>query len=359
MIGRRLGPTARAATKATLVLLVSLLAGEAALRVYHRLSPSFVFLDDSYNRFRGRPLSANWDSRLNSRGFNDREFRDTKQGYRILGLGDSFAFGVVPYAANYLTLLEARLQGEHPGLEVLNMGIPGTGPRDYLALLVKEGLPLRPDMVLVSFFVGNDFTESDRTPERRRLSSHSYVASLARYLFAVRPKYAGEQYHLQGAYCDDCPGFAPRVHLEIEAARSLIYVAGQPRFPKLLDDAVHYLAEMRDICRRESIDYVVLIIPDEVQVDPELQREVRSTFFSHVRDGSWQPTLPNERLAERLQRLAIEHIDLYPDFARQGAARRLYRPRDTHWNVAGNELAARILAEWLAPRLARRAPPAG
>jgi len=42
--------------------------------------------------------------------------------------------------------------------ELINMGIPGTNPDHYLALMVHEGLDLRPDLVLVSFFIGNDFS---------------------------------------------------------------------------------------------------------------------------------------------------------------------------------------------------------
>jgi hypothetical protein len=31
----------------------------------------------------------------------------------------------------------------------------------------------------------------------------------------------------------------------------------------------------------------------------------------------------------------------------------LYKPNDTHWNIAGNKLAARILAEHLSKQLRR------
>jgi len=128
-----------------LVALFSLLPGELALRIYHHYEPQYIFVDDSYNRFRGKPFADDWNFRLNSFGFKDVEFsRSSDRHYRILGIGDSFAFGVVPYEINYLTLLEGRLQRESGQVEVLNMGIPATGPDDYHSLLLRERNLYRP-----------------------------------------------------------------------------------------------------------------------------------------------------------------------------------------------------------------------
>jgi hypothetical protein len=181
------------------VSIVSFLAAEIALRTYDRFNPSFVFYSTSYNRFRGKPFTDDWNFKLNSLGFKDKEFSAKKEDvYRILGIGDSFSFGVVPYENNYLTLIESQLQKEHPKLEVFNMGIPSTGPKEYLSLLVAEGLALKPEMVLLSFFVGNDFSES----KRRKWYEYSYVASLLHYVFTLRPSYEGTTFHGTGNYCD-------------------------------------------------------------------------------------------------------------------------------------------------------------
>ncbi len=60
--------------------------------------PSYIFYENSYNRFRGKPLADDYDFRLNSRGFKDVERKKEKEPnvYRNLGLGNSLAFGVVP-----------------------------------------------------------------------------------------------------------------------------------------------------------------------------------------------------------------------------------------------------------------------
>ena len=63
---------------------------------------------------------------------------------------------MVPHQFNFLTPLEKELS--HCGkIEVMNMGIPWLDPEDYLSILVHEGLEFNPDLVMVCFFIGNDF----------------------------------------------------------------------------------------------------------------------------------------------------------------------------------------------------------
>lgn len=142
-----------------LISLVTITLAEVSLRVLHYFHPMFVFYDDSYNRWWRAPGVQDMDIKLNSLGFKDIEFGPKQRSvYRIVALGDSFAYGNVPYRNNFLTVLEQNL-ARLGNYEVLNMGIRGNGPSDYLSLLVREGLSLDPDAVLVSFFIGNDITE--------------------------------------------------------------------------------------------------------------------------------------------------------------------------------------------------------
>ena len=142
-----------------IIVLITVALGEVSLRIYNSIDPLPIFYSDDYDRFRGKPFAPNWNFHLNSRGFNDVEFsaRKATGTIRILGIGDSFAFGVVPYEYNYLTLLEEYLRQSGHNVELINIGIPSIGPREYLSLLVNEGFALEPDRVLLSFFIGNDF----------------------------------------------------------------------------------------------------------------------------------------------------------------------------------------------------------
>ena len=322
-----------------IILLITFSLLELALRVYNYFNPLMIFYDNSYNRFRGKPFANDFGFKLNSLGFKDVEFSHEKgQAYRILGLGDSFAFGVVPYDNNYLTLLESGLQQKPANVEVFNMGIPSTGPKEYLSLLVREGLDYHPDMVLVSLFVGNDFLENIKA---RKWYTYSYVTSFFHYAIALQRKYEHHAIHGEAQYCDDCANFTEDAYIKLEQERSFIFVPESPLFHLALDRVVEALAKIQEICNKNGIKLVVLIIPDEVQINPQLQSEVRQQLATEGK--GWNTTQPNEKLAEKIKAMNIDYLDLYPYFSEEAHKRQLYRPRDTHWNIAGNQFAATII----------------
>ena len=245
---------------------------------------------------------------------------------------------MVPYEYNYLTLIESQLKMEGYTAEVFNMGIPGIGPKEYLSLFVNEGLSFQPDMVLLSFFIGNDFDKRNKP----KFYEHSYIGSFLLYILNLRPKYEGTIIHGNNRYCDDCPNFDPEKYLELEYHRSFIYLVDNKSFFKRLDTALHYLNEIRSICKKQGIELVVILIPDELQINEELQRKIKETYYPSIEKSGWDITLPNRALANKLNALGIDNIDLYKYFADR-TNQQLFRPRDTHWNIAGNKLAANII----------------
>src|SRR5829696_9860588 len=127
-----MGRVMRLLRDAAIIALATVLLTEVGLRAYNFVSPSVVFAPRDYNAaFRAKPFSQDYDFQINSRGFKDVEFSTKKPAgtIRIVGLGDSFTYGAVPYAANYITLLKPPLRERFGNVEVLNMGIPGTGPK--------------------------------------------------------------------------------------------------------------------------------------------------------------------------------------------------------------------------------------
>jgi hypothetical protein len=328
-----------------LIILISFFMGEITLRIYHYINPIFIFYSDSYNRYRGKPYADDYHFKLNSLGFKDKEFTEKIDNvYRIIGIGDSFTFGIVPYNYNYLTLLESQLLQEGPNIEILNMGIPGAGPKDYLSLFVREGLNLKPDMLLLSFFIGNDFTDSLK--RERGWYNYSYVTSLFYYLITIKSKYEGIIVHGKGDYYDDRPTFNEEAYLKIEGDRSFIYLEGNDYFVKLLNLTLYYLSLINDICKKHNIEFVVVLIPDELQINNALQKEVIDIYYPKLNKMKWNIILPNQMLGAGLDKLGIKYIDLYASFSGR-SGERLYRLRDTHWNIAGNQLAANILKERL------------
>jgi hypothetical protein len=334
--------------QAFLIFVISFGLSEATLRIYDWFQPLPIFYSREYDRFRGKPFAPDFDFRLNSKGFKDVEFDEKKATgiFRILGIGDSFAFGAVPYAANYLTILETTLRQNGKSVEVINMGIPGIGPNEYLALLMREGLGLEPDMVLLSFFIGNDF--KDTRQERRSMLTYSYVLSFLKYVIDLNRKIENIVVHGAGTYDDNVPVFSDAAYLSLERDRSYIYVKGNIDFERDFDEALSALQRIKAMCNRNGIKLSIVIIPDELQVDVDLKERVLREF--KIAPESLDIELPNKRLVDALQRQGIDYLDLLPEFVAASSRERLYRPNDTHWNIRGNTLAAELITRHLLQR---------
>lgn len=343
---KRLRKVLKKTGQSLVIFLITLLLAEVAFRVYHSFQPSFVFYDTSYNRYRGKSNGPNYDFQLNSQGFNDVEFAQKGEGtYRIVALGDSFAFGIVPYPHNYLTLLEENLSRDGRKIEVLNMGIPAIGTRDYVALLINEGLVLKPDMVLVSFFIGNDFYEEKG--RLRKLISYSYVATFINYLIVASRGTKGRIFRGKVAYDDSTPTTPDNIFINLELERSEIFRRQNTRFPTYLAEVVTYLSYMKQICDARNIALAVILIPDEVQVNPWLQARVLQIKSAGSGSHDFDFSLPNRALVSELKERKIECLDLVPAFSSRGMSTVLYKPNDSHWNIAGNKLAAELIASGL------------
>src|SRR5262245_33377873 len=140
-----------------MLMLVSIAASLAAL---DRL---VAWKDLGYRAARGRPGEDRMLSRpeftvhvvTNALGFREPRLPSPKPPHtvRIVALGDSFTQGYgVEEGEAYPRQLERRLAARDPArtYEVVNLGIPGTSPRDYLEHLRDPGLAYHPDIVLVA-----------------------------------------------------------------------------------------------------------------------------------------------------------------------------------------------------------------
>lgn len=331
-----------------IIILISLIFTEVAFRIYNKFNPSLIFYDSSYNRYRGKPFSEDYQFKLNSRGFKDVEFEVEKAPgtYRILGIGDSFAYGIIPYENNYYTLLEEELNQQGEKVEVINMGIPNLSPKDYLAILVDEGLELNPDMVVLSFFIGNDFLDSKT--ERRSLYTYSYAASFINFLVQLTQKYEGQVIHGNYVYQDDTKTLEDDAFLAVQQHRSILFYKENGRFEDDLVTTMDYLKRIQEICDSRNIKLAVAIIPDETQVNTALQAQVVSSLNGQLENYDFD--IPNRQLTKELDRANIAYVDLLDTFRSETKNRLLYKLNDTHWNIAGNELAAVEIRKFLNKR---------
>jgi hypothetical protein len=277
----------------------------------------------------------------NSLGYPGRDHSQQKPPgvRRVAALGDSFAIGpAVAFADNYLTLLE-----EHtPDTDVLNFGVSGAGPRDYLAVLQHDVWPFQPDLVLVSVFIGNDITETLATPRPLTLQSH------ALYLLCQRGWRQLVEKQRQGtptlaADRLSQPPLSPQTYLEVEARRlAVCQVPPPPALEKQWQRALRHLEQLIEACRSHQTPVRFVLIPDEFQVNSQVLNQAL-VHAGLDRDGL-DLDEPQRRLRAFCQKQNVPCLDLLP--ACRGRSD-LYSPCDTHWNKNGNHLAAEQIRHWL------------
>lgn len=281
--------------------------------------------------------------RGNRLGFPGPDFQRPKpEGVlRIAALGDSFAIGpAVPFADNYLTLL-----GSHwPGVELYNFGVSGSGPREYETIQRQAVWAHEPDLVLVSVFIGNDITETLATPRNLDLRQHSLYLALRRGWRLLREQ--GRQGPATSGTTPDrllLGQLAEKTFREVEARRLEVCIQPPPaRIDKRWRRALAYLDRIVQQCRQRRVPVAFVLIPDEFQVNPVVLQAAQED--SGIDPEKVDLDLPQRRLREFCVMRGVPCLDLRPVLA---AVPETYAPRDTHWNVRGNHLAAAAIAAWL------------
>lgn len=322
--------------------------------------------------FRIRPHTSG----SNRFGFNDveRTLEPAPGAFRILALGDSFNWaGGVEH--NYTRLLEEELRRLDPelGVEVLNVGYPMIHPGHELVLLEKTGLRFQPDLVLLGFFAGNDF--KDARPGRRHLVLNDthfafegrelvlfgrpiFPASRLLNLLEQRFEIWREVADVDAAEAAGGEGgengettagtFHREAFLDIEESRLSFCEIARHRRGKY-DERIEFVFEslrgMKSLLEARGIGFAVAIFPDEFQVDDALLAELIER--SGLRREDFDLETMQRLLSGFLRAEGIPYVDLLPEFRAAHGDGPLYLPNDTHWNRAGNELAARAIQRFL------------
>jgi hypothetical protein len=312
----------------------------------------------------------------NQFGFNDRDYPLTKDPgtFRILVVGDSFGWAG-GLKANYTTMLEQMFEkrdGSHR-VDVVNTGYPSTHTAEQLLMLKKYGLQYNPDLVILGFFAGNDFLDAD--PNRKRIivngcfvdidkhHEHSLfgypIIFQSRLRLFLTQKY--ESYAMTKQARKEAEEWAAangqpvptknlpaqtfygnqRVMLEFFNKKT-----SAARFGRNVDYILQSISEMNDLLKARNIKFMVAIYPDSTQVNPQLFDTLVTKFGLNRED--YDLNLAQDELKTFLVARQIPYLDLLETFRAEEPKRDLYLLHDAHWNKAGNQLAAKILFQYLA-----------
>ena len=372
------------ALKIGITLVVSLLAVEFLMTVLDPYLFKDQFENDPDMGFKvrayyptGLGLHGQGDdgTLTNQFGFNDRDYslQKTAGVFRIVVVGDSFGWAG-GLEDNYTAILERKFEsrdGAHK-IDVINTGYPGTHTAEQLIMLKKFALQYNPDLVILGFFAGNDFFDAD--PNRKRIVVNKYffdidkryelhmlgyplVARSRLWLF-LKNKFESEAMNAEARREGEEWAAAtgqPKPFLNLPTETYLASQREKLEFFNRTTSANGFGAhtayilkavdETNELLKSRGIKFMVGIYPDEFQVSPA-QFEALVEHF-RLKKEDYDLDLAQNLLKKFLDSKHISYLDMLDRFRVEGKQRALYLYKNTHWNDAGNNLAADLLFEYL------------
>lgn len=318
----------------------------------------YIYKPDSSCAVQGIGLFQWHTIRINSRQLRDNDYGKKAPGdFRIVMLGDSFTANLgLPLKKGYPKLLERLYRDGGSRVDVINVSMSGYDPDKEKILLRRFGLPLEPDMVVLAFFVGNDFTQPRNTrfkqmngivvvdrPEssdegNKRNKINRFLKKRFRLLLVV-DKAIDIIRQMKGNY-------PVTISSCYDAAANTTCEASWDYTRRQLDDIV-------ELCRRNNIRLVFMIIPEKAQLYPKLWETLAS---SARQNGMKNPEI--KRLQEIIKEYGSEAgvpvLDLLPVMASHvEKGEKLFISFNSHWNARGNSIAAKELYNFLQPLIGK------
>jgi lysophospholipase L1-like esterase len=295
----------------------------------------------------------------------------------VVTIGDSQTYGVgVPRPSSWPAQL-----GELTGLQVYNAALGGYSPVQYYELLRRYALRLKPSVVVVGFYPGNDLLESYRTvyalphhAARRRedvppvgidvpapISNPSFGRRLHRWLSSHSVLYRvilSSISHAPPAELIDGQEGTDLVRFHHGASSTVFTPEWRLRRVDLDSLAVReglrlalvHLEDMAHLCDSAGVAFFIALIPTKervyqplIEADPELrQHPVLREMLAYEREV-------DQRVHRFLQERGISYIDLLPPLQDAVSRTPIYpRDDDGHPTAAGYSVIAREVARAIA-----------
>ena len=317
------------------------------------------FESDPFTGYRLKPNSLGYfqeeiPARANNHGHRDKFVSVEKADgvFRIMVLGDSFTMGTnVAEEEAYPEVLETLLAlHATTRVEVVNAGVGGWSPFQYAQYYQHYGSKFSPDLILIGFFVGNDtYIEATAVHQLRTavlgrrvsaeaasdrfidlkvfLYNHSNIARLLLNKGPVLYKAKRESC----SYFDDW-------FLALQRSNLVNHLKRTQAQEERVQPSLGQIKRIKKLAERDSIPVVVVLIPDENQINTHLQHVV----LTGEERSKFDFEMPQSMLKDLFADAGIPVIDLLPFF--KNDSRCLYLS-ETHWTAEGHDLAAAVIYE--------------
>jgi lysophospholipase L1-like esterase len=342
-----------------LIVVAQFVVFEAALRTWgsSEAAPSFqgLFEGDPDIGYRLKPgartrfttVEFSADIAINGDGFRDDEELGAKAAdeRRVLLLGDSLVLSVqVDFGRTFGELLERRLnsRGASPRYRVVNAGVQGYGPVEeqlYFRRIVDR---VRPDLVIVVLFVGNDAEEAvsslPKLSGERSAATAAGESLVTRLRRLVRRSMVLQILRLRVVAATDrvTPKLAPP-----EPPLQSYAASPAPRIAEGLAISRRSVEDIASTAARAGATTMVALMPARFQVDDpdysRLKEAVASAGGELVRDAA------SERFDRELAALPLPRIDLLTALRRALPGPDLFYQETVHLTPRGHEVVAEAL----------------
>jgi len=320
---------------------------------------------------------------INSQGFRGQELSDSGSQQRIVVYGDSFIQAEFSARENtFSEQLERQLEQQFSeGFEVINAGVAGYGP-DQILRKMKEQLPwLKPDLVIVAIFAGNDYgdllrNKMYRLDQRGELQDNTFTLSdeIFRRLELTRSepilkKMLRPLLRREKAVASDITTQTGHQRVETYLQRNLNeheqYIVNNDNVVRELasdpynadvsltpdsDSAIyklklmdHIIGNIKTVTDQYSVPLVMLLIPHPMDV-------LNGRHDSGIVDANKYPQYVPSRLTDELERIVdrhgIRYVNLFDLFNHANAEALYFKGGDDHWNDRGQQMAAKIMLQY-------------
>lgn len=386
--------------------LVSLYIAEGFLRFFFTLPRPLASYYPLEAAKLGKTVTADLyefktQNQYNPSGFRDKNITPKSIGKtRILFVGDSFTegFGVNEYER----FSNVSIQNLGPQYEGINIGQLATNPNHYFNNITEFGIALKPDIIVMGIFLGNDFQGGRNlsTPEKYTVVSQLPSLSRSKLVEFIRLQYltalfeqlsSGKKYLLKNINLESknfwdlyfqqdidkkfweknlglseqkldqiTLNFNQDVIRAIYSGKLLTGIFNEAINNKLgiiepdpfyieadYKNTLEYINESKKIADEASIKFLVLIIPDINQVHPDKFREI---FINDFSMNSLPPRFKQlekfrYRLVDDLTKNHITFLDT-TDALRKSPKLNYYL-YDNHMNESGHMIVGNLVSKKL------------
>jgi len=316
---------------------------------------------------------------VNPDGFRDRPWPRTKNRPRIAVMGDSFVEALRVANGEHVSAILARLTGA----EVLTAGISGYATVTELFAYRRLVRPLRPDLVVVFVYPGNDIrgNSCQLDPARSLCGEVRELGVVYRNRVRTRddsatvapPASPAGEGQTDGSAVAQLKGTLRRNLVLYQALHDLRFIVQgvinqirgtvPPRWRlylnrvspdweeawRITEDA---LSTLKDEVEADGARLALVAIPEHFTTSREWRKEMMFGAGSAVPDD-FDPALPTRRLAAVAERISVPLLDLRPALLAYRDANHLSYPYfsfacDGHWNPLTHYLAGHATAAFLA-----------